>query len=170
MAAKISNLEKLVDILITPAVIVIAVLIIGELFFGFEKYEPWITIADLVVVGVFILDLILKWRRVHDVKKFVKLYWLEILAVFPFYLIFRGFGFLRELLPFGESSEVIQKTLHETSLLKEARNLEVLGKEERLAARGLRLGQRVLRLIAARLRHTYRRLRHAHHKIKNIKP
>jgi hypothetical protein len=164
-AAKISNLEKIVDILITPAVIVIAVLIIGELFFGFEKYEPWLTIADLAVVGVFILDLILKYRRVHDLKKFVKLYWLEILAVFPFYLLFRGFSILQNLLPFGDSSEVLQRTLHETSLLRESRELEVFTKEERLAARGLRFGQRVLRLVAARLHHAYRRLRHAHHKV-----
>ncbi len=167
MATKISNLEKAVDILITPAVLILGVLIIGEIFFGFEKYEPWITIADLVVIGVFVLDLILKWRRVHDVKTFVKLYWLEILAVFPFYLIFRGFGFLQNILPFGESSEIVQRTLHETSLLRESRELEVLSKEERLAARGLRFGQRVLRLVALKLRHAYRRLRHAHHKIRN---
>ncbi len=166
MATKISNLEKAVDILITPAVLILAVLIIGEIFFGFEKYEPWITIADLAVVGVFILDLILKYRRVHDVRKFVKLYWLEILAVFPFYLIFRGVGVLQNILPFGESSEVLQRTLHETSLLRESRELEVFTKEERLAARGLRFGQRIIRLLAARLRHTYKRLRHAHHKVR----
>ncbi|MBI2041164.1 MAG: hypothetical protein HYT16_03600 [DPANN group archaeon] len=167
MAAKIANFEKLVDVLITPAVIALAILIIGELFFGFEKYEPWVTIADAAIVFIFVFDLILKYKRVHDVKKFVKLYWLEILAVFPFYLIFRAFALFRD---FGQGSEILQKTLHESVILKEGKELEVLAKEERLAGRLLRVGQRSVRIFAARLMHTHKRLIKAHHDIKNSQP
>ncbi len=167
-ATKVSLLEKLVDILITPTVVVIAIMIIGELFFNFEKYEPWVTIADVAVVCVFGLDLILKYRRVHDTKKFVRLYWLELLAVFPFYLVFRGFSILQDFISVGPTSEVAQRALHESSLLRESRELGVIAKEERLAGSAIRLVQRSLRLIAARLRHAYKRLRYAHHKVNNV--
>ena len=158
---KISKAEKFVDWLITPAVIILTVLIFGELLFGFDQYEPWVTIADLTVVGIFVLDLIFKWRRVHNVKKFVKLYWPEILAVFPFYLIFRVLnitaGFLT---PAGE------RTLHETSLLRQSTQLKVIIREEELISRGVRLGQRLLRLVAARLVHAKDRLAFAHHAVR----
>ncbi|MBI4095723.1 MAG: hypothetical protein HY438_02585 [DPANN group archaeon] len=163
MATRISRLEQLIDALVFPAVIALAVLIIGEVFFDFDKYEPWVTITDAIIVLIFILDLIMKWRRIHDVKKFVKLYWLEILAVFPFYLIFRAFAFFRD---FGQGSELVQKTLHESVFIKEGKEIEALVKEERLAGRFLRVSQRAIRVLAARLVHAHKRLVKAHHEIK----
>lgn len=163
MATKISKLEQLVDAMVFPAVVALAILIVGEIFFHFDKYEPWVTILDAAIVFVFILDLIMKWRRVHDIKKFVKLYWLEILAVFPFYLIFRAFAFFRD---FGQGSELVQKTLHESAILREGREIEALAKEERLAGRLLRVGQRSIRVLAARLVHAHKRLFKAHQDVK----
>ncbi len=163
MATKIPKLEHLIDALVFPAVIALAILIIGELFFHFDRYEPWVTIADATIVLIFIFDLIMKWRRVHDAKKFIKLYWLEILAVFPFYLIFRAFAFFRD---FGQGSELIQKTLHESAILREGKEIEALAREERFAGRLLRVVQRAIRVFAARLVHARKRLIKAHHEVK----
>ena len=159
--AKISKAEKFVDWLITPAVIILTVLVFGELLFGFDKYEPWITIADLIVVAIFVADLFFKWQRVHDVKKFVKLYWLEILAVFPFYLLFRAVSFAGGLL--GPETE---RTIHQASLLRRSTQLRTIFQEEELIGRGIRLSQRLLRLLAARLVHAKDRVVFAHHKVK----
>ena len=161
--AMVNKLEKIIDVLIVPSVITLAILIIGGLFFDLEKYEPLVTIADTAVAFVFVTDLVLKYRRVNSVKKFIRLYWLEILAVFPFYLLFRVLTFASD---FGPASEILQKAFHESSLLKEGREIEAFAREERLAGRLLRVGQRSLRIIAARLVHAHKRLVKAHKEIK----
>ncbi len=160
--ARISKAEKFVDWLITPAVIVLSVLVVGELLFEFNRYEPWVTIADLGVVAIFVADLFFKWQRVHEIKKFVKLYWLEILAVFPFYLIFRAVNFAGSLL--GPEAE---RTIHEVSLLRRSTQLKAILREEELLGRGIRLGQRLIRLVAARLVHANDRVMFAHHKVQS---
>ena len=83
---------------------------------------------------MFVLDLIFKFNRVRKIKIFLKKYWLDILAVFPFFLLFRAveelallFRFEKEL---AEGQKIVhsglevQKIINEEVILKELKSLE----------------------------------------------
>ncbi|MDA1196718.1 MAG: hypothetical protein O2779_02010 [Nanoarchaeota archaeon] len=114
--------ELLIDKLIPWMLILLFAIIAAEFFF--EEFvqahhlHPWITIADAIVVAVFIADLVFKYRRVKRVDKFIKKYWLEILAVFPFILFFRLF---EGVITFFVAEEVLK---HSQSIVHETLELE----------------------------------------------
>ncbi len=156
--------EWVVDVAVPYLLVVLAALLILEFLVDLEHYEPVVSILDYVIVGFFALDLFFKWSHVRNAKVFIKLYWIDILAVFPFYLMFRLYGLLAGALIGGEEIAVGQKIAHEAVLLREAE----IGKELRVAReakflRGLRFVQRLLRIIKARLHiarhHMHRRSR-----------
>jgi len=66
-------------------------LIIGEIFFA-QKVEPfsvYVSIIDGIIIAIFIVDLGFKYVRTKDIPKFFKKYWMEIIAVFPAFLVVR---------------------------------------------------------------------------------
>lgn len=85
--------ELLVDRSIPYLVIFLLCLIISEFFFRkqTEPYSFYINLVDYFIVGVFCLDLIFKYLKVRKIPEFLKHHWIDILAVFPFFLIFRLF-------------------------------------------------------------------------------
>ncbi|MFC2174855.1 hypothetical protein ACFLQ2_03205 [archaeon] len=85
------KMEKLVDQAIPPALVLLLIIIIAEIFFHDEvkPYSLYIEIADMLVIALFVVDLAFKYHRLPKPRPFVKKYWLDILAVFPFYLAFR---------------------------------------------------------------------------------
>ncbi len=54
-----------------------------------EKYHSIILAFDYLIISFFAVDLIFKYLRVRKIKPFIKKYWLDIIAVFPFYLCLR---------------------------------------------------------------------------------
>ena len=87
------KIEVIVDRSIPYNIIVLLFLIIGELFF-YEQVQPyikWINLTDNFVVGVFVIDLIFKYIRIRNIPKFFRKCWMDIIAVFPFFLLFRLF-------------------------------------------------------------------------------
>lgn len=86
-----SKVEHLVDAVIPYLILLLLVLIIGEFAFKefFHAYEHQIEILDKFIISIFIIDLVVKYLRVRQVKMIVKHFWIDILAVFPFYLFFR---------------------------------------------------------------------------------
>jgi hypothetical protein len=90
------RLEFLIDQLVPPMFIALLILIIGQLFFlrQFQAYMDYATIIDWIVVSVLVIDLIFKYIRKQSKREFLRRYWLEILAVLPFFLIFRVAEFL----------------------------------------------------------------------------
>ncbi|RME78514.1 hypothetical protein D6774_00920 [Candidatus Woesearchaeota archaeon] len=104
------KLERIVDDLIWPALIVLLVIIIVELGFPHlaDKWESLIHVADNSIILLFTVDLAFKWYRTRKLKKFLRKYWLDILAVFPFFLLFRTIEGIRALL--GNSLEIGERT------------------------------------------------------------
>ncbi|MBI4016568.1 MAG: hypothetical protein HY363_02640 [Candidatus Aenigmarchaeota archaeon] len=146
------NFEWVVDVAVPYLLVVLAALLILEFLVDLEHYEPLVSIFDYVIVSFFALDLFFKWSHVRNAKVFIRLYWIDILAVFPFYLVFRLYGLLAGALIGGEEIAFGQKIAHETVLLREAE----IGKEAKFVkevrlARGIRFAQRLLRIIKARL-------------------
>lgn len=146
------HFEWIVDVVVPYLLVLLAALLILEFLVDLQHYEPWVSIADYVIVSFFVLDLFFKWNHVRNLRTFVKLYWIDILAVFPFYLMFRLYGLLAGVLIGGEEIAVGQKIAHEAVLLREAE----LGKEAKLIGQvrlvnGIRFVQRLFRIIKARL-------------------
>jgi len=99
----IDPFEKFTDKAVPYLAILLALIIIAELTIKeIEHYEPYITALDYFIVSFFILDLIFKWLKIRKIKKFIKLYWLDLLAVFPFYLIIRVYLRITTLIRAGE--------------------------------------------------------------------
>lgn len=173
---ELASIEHIVDRVIPFLVILLALLIIADFTMDIHKFEPWVTYADWLIVSFFVADLIFKWRHVRKVTKFLKLYWLDILAVFPFYLIFRAYVTLAELVIAGERIKEAQQLAHEAVLLREtkllkeaelftkearlAREAELLGKEARTLPRMIRFAQRLIRFVWGSLHVTHGHLVH----------
>ncbi|QQG38852.1 MAG: hypothetical protein HYS32_00050 [Candidatus Woesearchaeota archaeon] len=146
-------IEKIIDRSIPYLVIALALVIVGDFTLDLNKYEPWITYFDWFILIVFLVDLSFKWTHTKKVVKFVKLYWIDLLAVFPFYLLFRFINIFGELVQFTEQG---QKILHETALLTEGvaiKEGEVIAKEGKVVSRTgriIRTIQRGIRAVALR--------------------
>jgi hypothetical protein len=176
------KLEHLVDKIIPYILILLLVIIIITFFFKeiAKTYHLYIEIADYIIISVFILDLVFKYIRVRKIKKFIKSYWLDILAVFPFYLFLRAFEELIYLFRFSESLQEGQSLLHAGLELKEVslvekegtkiiRAAEKTGKlsRSRFAIRFLRPITRIPRLM--KLLPYYERTTGYHHPHEKIK-
>lgn len=156
-----SKLEKITNMIVPFLVLVLAIILILEnpfwVIIDLEPYQVHLAIVDALIIFFFGLDLIFKWRRIHKIKPFIKLYWLDILAVFPFYLLFRAYGQLTAVFLAGEQiTDVSQKAAHEYLALKEAELL----KEEKLA-REIKPIARLIRVCKARWFVTHHKLKKA---------
>jgi len=154
MNAFFKRMERIIDDLIWPALLVLLVIIVLEVGFSdiAHAFEKDIVAADSIIVLIFVIDLLFKWNRTRKVKPFLKRYWLDILAVFPFFLMFRaieGFSVLfGTALDIGEST---QKSIHaglelEKEGAKVLREAEIIGKETTRLSRAARF-QRFIRPI-----------------------
>lgn len=168
----LNEFEHFTDHVIPFLVIALAVVLVLENPFWtivhLSEYEPWITIFDWIIVFFFVTDLVFKWFKTKNVRKFLKLYWLDVVAVFPFYLAFRAYAEVAAAFKVGEEiSETGQKLAHEAVLLRETRTLkeaEELTKEARIAReagaveRSIRAVQRFLRSLKGRFYTSHRAL------------
>ncbi len=123
------KLEKFVDRVIPPLLLLLLVVIIGELFFRerFEPYAAYVDYFDALIISVFAVDLAFKFHRVRKIRKFVRTYWIEIIATIPFFLVFRFMEFfgLDALLEQGqrfahEASELEKLERESGAIVKEA--------------------------------------------------
>ena len=144
------GVEHQIDKAVPYVIIALTVLLILEFAIDLSAYEFWVSFADSFIIAFFILELAFKWNRTRNVIKFLKLHWLEVLAVFPFYLIFRAYVEVLEILRLEEA----QKLAHEAILFREARlarEAELFAREAKLAE-VTRTGSRVVRGIQRGIR------------------
>lgn len=140
------KIEVIVDKAITPCLFILLAVIIIELGFAgmVEHYglETYIHIADYIVVTFFVADLIFKYMKTRHLPEFFRKYWLDILAVFPFFLLFRFYevtiGAFSPALT--ESTETAQKLLHE-GVEVEKEGSKIIREAEKIAKEAERLGK-----------------------------
>ncbi len=116
MKAWMHKAEKIVDDAI-PVLLVVFLFVIGlELFFPkeIEPFKNHIDIFDTVLIGIFMSDLFFKYQRIHNFPKFMKKYWLQVIAVIPFYAVFR----VMEYLELAEMASTGSKFVNETQLIR----------------------------------------------------
>lgn len=145
-------IEKIIKKLILPAIIILLFIIITEFFFH-SKIEPYILyfeILDGIIIFIFVLDLLFEYLKIRKFWPFIKKSWLDIIAIFPFFLLFRALERLYLVIRFGEEITEAQKVLHEgIEIAKEAklaRTTDIVKTESRFM-RFLRPTLRSLRLI-----------------------
>ncbi|MBS3171497.1 hypothetical protein J4449_02700 [Candidatus Woesearchaeota archaeon] len=158
----LKKIELFVDKFIPYLLVLLIFVIIIELFFHdvAEAYRYHINLLDGFIVLVFLLDLYFKYQQTKNIPTFVRKYWVEILAIFPFYLFFR---FIETTLGLLEMSGLIkqgQNILHSGIEIEkeiavigrevvEAEKLEKIGVRSRALARTFRIVSRTPRLVAA---------------------
>ena len=132
--------------LIFLAIILLLALIIIELFFAefSEKYHLMVSIFDYIIITIFVIDLIFLALRSKNTTFFFKNYWLDILAVFPFTLLFRTIESFYLTISSAEKVLIGQSIFHET--LEARKGLRVLTRTEKLT-RFLRIIIRSIRLV-----------------------
>lgn len=117
------KLEHFIDKVIPYSLLVLLVIIILELghFQIAVKYHKVIEAIDWIVIVIFALDLYFKYLRIKKFSTFLKKSWLDILAIFPFFLLFRVYEELSLLFRFsaGELKEG-QMVIHEVVELEKA--------------------------------------------------
>ena len=138
---KLKKIEHIVDILIPYLLLLLAIVIAIELFFPILviKYYTLIEVIDGSIILFFIVDLSFKYKRAKNVKDFIKRYWLEIIAVLPFYLVFRLFERTFELFGILGTKEA-QQVAHigvelerEGKLVKVAEETKFISRTERFS-------------------------------------
>src|SRR3989338_8127300 len=92
MHQMLHRLEKLIDWLIAPALLILLALILLEL--AFPQAHVFVEWFDFAVISIFASDLAFKYNHVRSVPKFFRRYWLEIIATLPFFLVFRMIEFM----------------------------------------------------------------------------
>lgn len=153
------KIEVAVDRLIPFMLVLLLAVIVLEL--GFSRFVDehrlgiYLEIADYTVIAVFVLDLGFKYVRIKPFAKFLKKSWLDILAVFPFFLVFRlAEGIIGAVsTAFSETAKVMQSIFHEsveaetvvTEVEKIVKEGEKIGKASR-SARFTRFLRPILRL------------------------
>jgi len=87
----ISKIEVIVDRAIPYALIILLFVIIGEVFYAekLHAYQIFVSIIDGIILTIFFVDLVFKYMRTKNIPDFLKKYWLEIIAVFPAFLVVR---------------------------------------------------------------------------------
>lgn len=123
----LKRLEHFTDKSIPYWLVLLLIIIILEFFFKeiASSYQLHINIADYLIIVFFTLDLGFKFHRVRSFKPFLKKYWLDIIAVFPFFLLFRLVDELILFFRLGAEVSEGQRILHSSI------ELEKIVKEER---------------------------------------
>ena len=128
----LKKLEHFTDRIIPYLLILLAIVLGIEFFFKdiAEKYYSLIFSVDITIIVFFSLDLIFKFNRVRKIKLFLKKYWLDIIAVFPFFLLFRVveevFAIFRISTELGEGQKFFHIGLETEKLAKEEKALREL--------------------------------------------
>lgn len=150
------KLEYITDRVIPYLLVLLAVVLIVEFFFKdlAHNYYNLIVTADVIIVLFFSIDLAFKFNRVRNLKLFLKKYWIDIIAVFPFFLFFRlveeVFVLFRLSPELSEGQKFLHIGLETEKIAKEERALRELAELQRTAREGAELSR--TRLLARFLR------------------
>jgi hypothetical protein len=156
--------EWFVDKATIYVLVLLTLVLIADFTLNLTAYDTYILYLDIFIITFFVIDLLFKYAHTTSTVRFVRLYWLEIVAVLPVYYLFRFFAGIGAV---GESVTEAQRIAHEALLtrdtellarearvLREARlfsEAELAAQETAVGARIVRFVQGVYRIVAARL-------------------
>lgn len=136
------KIERFNSRLILPAIIVLLVIIIVELFFHSENpaFNLTVQVLDYLVITVFVIDLIFLAIKARSTSFFFKHYWLDILAIFPFNLVFTAVNQIFRTITVTEQLAFGQSIIHEgLEAEKEISKSSKIARTIRFIARPIRI-------------------------------
>ncbi len=134
-----TRLDKVIQLLIPPSLILLLVVTIIELFYGVGRaMSIFIDIFDVYVIIIFAIDLYYRWFETPKFFPYVKKHILDIIATIPFNLIFLGVEGL-----------VLIKALRGVRLISQAARFMRFARYGRLL-RLIRFGARAPRFLRVR--------------------
>ena len=85
------KIEIFADRSIPYALVLLLFLILGEIFFHgkIEPFSFYVSVIDGIIIAIFVVDLAFKYVRSKNIPQFFKNHWLEIIAIFPAFLVVR---------------------------------------------------------------------------------
>jgi len=91
MRPVLEKIEKWADRLIVPALLGVLFIVLVEIFFTDFAHDihGQIVLLDNVVITIFVVDLAFKVHRASTWEGFFRNHWLEVIAILPFFLVFR---------------------------------------------------------------------------------
>ncbi len=89
-----NQLDRLVQTIIPPLLILLLTVSIIELFYNVARYSFLIDIFDIIVILIFSIDLFYRWFDTPRLGPYLKKHWIDIIATIPFNLIFIGADYL----------------------------------------------------------------------------
>ncbi len=107
--------EKVVDEIIPLLLLAFLAVIVLETIFAkdAERFRHEIDLFDTALISVLAADLFFKYERIKSVPKFIAKYWIQIIAVMPFFIVFR----LLEYLQLTEFAATGTKLINETTMI-----------------------------------------------------
>ncbi len=150
------KVEETNNKLIPLAIVLLLFIIIAELYFHVEGFWHSVVKAmDTAVIVIFVIDLIFLALKSKNARYFFRHYWLDVLAVFPFGILFRVMEQVQRGFIATERFALAQSIFHETlEVEKEAKGAV---RVERLV-KPLRIGTRLTRVVTkSRLFSRFRR-------------
>lgn len=111
------------------AVALVFVILILESFFEVSKIQKYLDIADLLITVVFVIDLIVLFRKSDNLQHFMKRNWVDILAVIPLGSMFKLAKVIRAVRIVKVLSRTQKITKASTSALKTNRFLKFFSKD-----------------------------------------
>lgn len=91
MRPVLEKIELWTDRLIVPALLAVLFIVVAELFFPDFAHDVHseIVLLDNIVIGIFVIDVLFKLHRASTWRGFLRNHWLEVIAIMPFFLVFR---------------------------------------------------------------------------------
>ena len=147
----LKELHKWTDFLLPYTLILLILIIIAEFFFVsfYAAHHVIFEVLDWVIISIFAVDLGFKFHRAKTFPVFLKTSWLDIIAVIPFFLVFRVFealGVLSRVADFSSEAQHIISASAEAE--REAKALRRAARSEQFL-RFLRPLLRTPRLLKA---------------------
>ncbi len=89
----LESLELIIDRAVPFSLVILFVSVLLQFLYSetLQSYDTFFSYLDWSIITLLVIDLIFKFKKTANTKKFIKGYWLEILAILPFFFILKGF-------------------------------------------------------------------------------
>jgi len=118
-------MQKLIDWLVPWELILMVIIVLGKIIFVLPFYW-WVVFY--VLLGLVLLDLLLKLVKVSNVKGFVSSYLFEVIVLLPFYLVFRVLERFMVLVEREDDKKTFNMLFHDNLNKKETKIIKVCEK------------------------------------------
>lgn len=155
MRSRLHKIEHFVDKSIPYLLVILIIITLIDVFYVeiAERYLHTIEFIDNIVIAFFITDLAFKYKRASNIPQFIKNNWIDIIAVMPFYFMFR---LVDEFLVASELIKESQQSLHvaagvekeATTAAKELKDAKMITRSEKML-KEIKIFSRIPRFVKA---------------------